>query len=188
MQKIQQVSTKIIYFLDIALILYPSSLFLTWSLMDHSLIKKLIQEGILLNPIVTPEGSVNLGTIPLTTLSKGIGILGSFLGAVPLLWGLWRLKKLFHNYKKGNVFSIENVQTYQVLGWLFFLDGLLAKPISEMLMILTATLSNPVGHRYISLSFGTPNLESLFCGVLIIVISWVMREGYKLQEDQELTI
>ena len=55
-------------------------------------------------------------------------------------------------------------------------------------MILMATLSNPPGHRYISLNFGTPNLEVLFWGMLVIVISWIMAEGYKLQKDQDLTI
>ena len=57
-----------------------------------------------------------------------------------------------------------------------------------MLIILMATLSNPPGHRYISLNFGTPNLEVLFWGMLVIVISWIMAEGYKLQKDQDLTI
>jgi hypothetical protein len=57
-----------------------------------------------------------------------------------------------------------------------------------MLKILAVTLTYPTGPRTIVIGFGTPTFESLFCGILVIVISWVMVEGYKLQEDQKFII
>lgn len=47
---------------------------------------------------------------------------------------------------------------------------------------------NPPGHRYLSISFGTPNLSSLFYGVLVIVVSWVMREASELHDEHTFTI
>ncbi len=124
----------------------------------------------------------------LTSLAKWIGILTSLVCNLPIWLGLFLLRTVFKSYKHGHIFIFENAKAYQKLGWLFFLNALLFKPLSEMGMILVATLSNPPGHRCITLNFGTPNLESIFCGVILIIISWVMIEGHRLQSEQELTI
>ena len=55
-------------------------------------------------------------------------------------------------------------------------------------MVLTATLSNPPGHRFISVSLGTPNFEAIFLGLLLVVISLVMQEAQALQEENQLTV
>ena len=68
------------------------------------------------------------------------------------------------------------------------LNAVLVRPLAEMLMVLAATLSKPPGHRYLFFGFGTPNIKDIFMGLLIITISWVMAEGYKLQQDQQLTV
>jgi len=144
--------------------------------------------SIVFDPIQTPEGVIHFVDLKLNFLSKSIGLFGSILSSLPLLLGIIILKRLFQNYRQGNIFSFENAKKYQYLGWLFFLDGLCTKPLSEMFLILAATLSNPPGHRYITLGFGSPNIEALLCGFLVLVISWVMMEGYKLHEDQKFTI
>ncbi len=86
------------------------------------------------------------------------------------------------------IFSTTNAILYKKLGWLFFWDALLIHSLSHTLMVLAVTLTNPPGHRWISVQFGTPNLEALFCGVLLIVISWVMHEASKLHDEQKFTI
>ncbi len=188
MPHIQKVSSYLIWMFNVLLIALPLWIIAIWILVEWEPFKNLIAQGFISKPIETPEGIINLAHLKLTPLSWSIGIFGDFVILVPILLGLLVLKHLFQNYRDGNIFSLENAQKYKYLGWLFFLNGLFIIPISNMLMILTATLSNPPGHRYISLSFGTPNLEVLFFGMLVIVISWIMAEGYKLQEDQSLTI
>ncbi|OJW53390.1 MAG: hypothetical protein BGO67_01420 [Alphaproteobacteria bacterium 41-28] len=188
MHPIQKVSSYLIWIFNVLLIAFPLWIVSIWILVKWAPFKNLIAQGFISTPIQTPEGLINLAHLKLTPLSWSIGIFGAFVSIVPLFLGLLVLKHLFQNYRDGNIFSLENAQKYKYLGWLFLLDGLLAKPICDMLLILSATLSNPTGHRYISINFGTPNLEVLFSGVLVIVISWVMAEGYKLQEDQSLTI
>jgi len=188
MHPIQKVSSYLIWIFNVLLVALPLWTLGHWILLVWAPYKTLTSQDFVSTTIQTPEGIVNLAHLKLTPLSWSIGIFGSILGIIPLFLGLLVLKHLFQNYREGNIFSLENAQKYKYLGWLFFLNGLVVIPISSMLMILTATLSNPPGHRYISLSFGTPNLEVLFSGMLVIVISWVMAEGYKLKEDQSLTI
>lgn len=46
----------------------------------------------------------------------------------------------------------------------------------------------PPGQRYFSLEFGSADLTALLIGGVLAVIAWVMEEGRKLQEEQDLTI
>ena len=56
-------------------------------------------------------------------------------------------------------------------------------------MVWVATLSNPPGHRYISIGIDLNlSLEHIAFGALLILISWIMKEAYTLQSEQELTI
>jgi len=71
---------------------------------------------------------------------------------------------------------------------LFFLNALLAKPIVGALHSVAATFANPVGQRFVSISFGTPNVYDIFCGILVMVISWVMLETSKINEDNRYTV
>ncbi len=83
---------------------------------------------------------------------------------------------------------MQNAQCYYQIGKLLFFDALLAKPISGGLWIGAITLSNPIGHRYISISIGTPNVMALLMGLLVVFISLVMIEGSKIQDEQQLII
>jgi hypothetical protein len=107
---------------------------------------------------------------------------------LPFLLSLLVLKSIFKNYQQGEIFSTANALHYKKLGWLFFLDALLIKSLSNTLLVLAVTLTNPPGHRWITISYGTPNLKALFCGMLVIIISWVMLEASKLHDDQQFTI
>ena len=179
MHQTQKMSTFVILILKFLLILIPLHLiFIEWGAFKSF--------SIFITKIETPEGIVILDQ--LSFLPRTICCLGEMIGRLPLFIGLMILLKLFNNYKKGEIFSLQNIKYYQYLGWLFFLDALVARSLSDLIMIGGATLSNPPGHRYISLSFGTPNVEALFCGLLVLVISWIMREGYRLQEEQKLIV
>lgn len=188
MNQIQKISSYLLIIFNILIIAIPLIVIIQWIFIDTSTIKDLFAQGVLQKPIQTPEGSINLSTIHWTILSKSIGLIGHILGILPLFLSLFVLKSIFQNYKRGEIFSTVNAVYYRYLGWLFFLDALLAKPVSDSLMVLAATLSNKPGHRYLTLSFGTPNMEALFCGVLVIVISWVMLEASKLHYEQKFTI
>jgi len=188
MQRIQKVSTYLIWVFNFLLIAYPLFIVSQWFLIDWEPFKSLVREGLIFTPVTTPEGVVNLANVTFTPFTKMIWLAGNLIGFAPLFLGLFILKKLFTNYKNRIIFSLQNANKYKYIGGLFLIDAFLTGPLSQMLNVLAVTLSNPPGHCYISLSFGTPNMEAIFCGILILCISWVMAEGSKLQEEQSLTI
>jgi hypothetical protein len=161
---------------------------LFWLLIEWPPVNNAIRNGLLIEPIQTPEGAINIATIQLSALTKVIGCCAQLLEALPYILGFFLLKKLFAAYEKKRIFTHENTQIYKRIGWLAFLNGIFFIPITQTLMVLTATLSNPPGHRCISLSFGTPNVESIFFGLLLVVISLVMQEAQALQEENQLTV
>jgi hypothetical protein len=188
MYRIQKVSSYLLVIFNILLIALPLFDLSLWLFIEYAPIKEAISEGLFFDPVRTPEGVINLSLIKWNPLSKFIGLMASLLGMLPIFLGLYVLKPVFRNYRKGEIFNVYNARHYKYLGWLFFLDAVISQPLSDMLMVLAVTLTNPPGHRYITIGFGTPNIAALFCGVLVIVISWVMVEGYKLQEEQKLIV
>jgi len=188
MNRIQKVSAYLLSILNLLLIGVPIITGCLWMFMEVPLPKEAISEGLFFDLVKTPEGVVNLSTVTWSPLSKFIGFTANLVGLLPILFGIYVLKLTFQNYKKGEIFNLINAKYYQYLGWLFFLDGLLIKPLSNMLMVLAVTLTNPPGHRYLQIEYGTPNLEVLFCGMIVLVISWVMAEASRLQQEQEFTI
>ena len=185
MAKIQRVSSYLVIVFNVLMVWFILPPIIIWGFPDTA-VAQFFWEGS--GPVQTPEGWVYLNQVKWTALSSGIGLAGSLFSVIPVLWGLIVLKSIFRNYKQGAIFTTVNARHYRTLGWLFFMDALLIEPVSSMIEVLSITLSNPPGQRYISLNFGTPGLENLFYGLLILVISWVMLEASKLQEDQQLTI
>ncbi|MBS0186168.1 MAG: DUF2975 domain-containing protein [Proteobacteria bacterium] len=188
MNRIQRMSTYLLVVFNFLLWLLPVSSLFFWFFVDTPFLRDLVVRGIIATPIQTPEGLISLADLHWTPLSKTLGFVGSALSILPLFLGLFVLKSIFKNYQKGEVFITQNALYYKRLGILFFLDALLAKPLSGVFEILAVTCANEPGHQYITLSFGTPSIDSLFCGLLVIVISWVMVEASKLQDDQKFTI
>lgn len=193
MPRIQKVSTYLIWVFNAILILIPITSLILWTALDnaqvHTFLKPLVNNGILTySNIKTPLGPIDLSKIHLTPFARSLGMLGDGIALLPFILGIIWVKRLFQNYRQNNIFSLENALLYKRLAWLFILDAILARPLSEAIHVLAVTFSNPPGQRYIAVGFGTPNLGVLLYGIVALVISWVMVEAYKLQEDKNLTI
>lgn len=158
-----------------------------WLFNHFDFAKYLQATGFLQAHIYTPEGSVSLFTFHGNWMATLVGTTGAILCILPLFLSLLVLKRLFKHYQQGEVFSLRNAQQYKYLGWLFFWDALLAQPLGEGLKVVAATLPNR-GHTYLTLNWGTPSLQAVFCGIILIVISWVMIEASKLHDEQQFTI
>ena len=183
MIKIQKVSRLFIQLFNLLIFILPLVLLLRWLVIDSDLFKNYSQEY-----IITPEGIIKLSNVKWSLTTKFIGFLAEILNVLPVYLSLFILKSIFSNYKNELIFVKENAIFYKYLGCLFFIYAIVSQPLYHLLMILAATISNPPGHRYISLNFGTPNLEALFCGALVLMISWVMLEANKIYDDQQYTV
>jgi len=191
MSKIQKVSAYLLVIFNILLISVPLLIVIQWVFIAAKVtdaIAVINFFGLLEKSIQTPDGYINLSMVPWTPFSKMLGFSADILGLLPFMFSLFILKSIFRNYKKGEIFSTVNALHYKRLGWVLLADALIVKSLSNTLLVLAVTLTNPPGHRYINIHFGTPNLKALFFGVLLIVISWVMLEASKLHDEQTLTI
>lgn len=121
-------------------------------------------------------------------LSKSLGFAASLVGSSPYILCYYALHKLFGNYAKGEIFINENVNIYKNLGRILFINGLLCIPLYDSLMVLAATINNVPGKRMLSIGFGSPNLEAVLLGFVVMVISWVMSQANDLTHEQQLTV
>ena len=183
MKQIQKVSSYLLFIFNVLIIAYPLFIIIQWIFIDSEIISNLLAQGQLHHPIETPEGLIYLNTVNWTFGSKFIGFTGCFLGFLPLFLSFLVLKSIFRNYKNGEIFSMANAKHYRQLGWLFLINAFITNLLSQAMMVFVAT-----NYRYITLTFGTPNIEVLFSGILVIVISWVMLEASKLHNEQQFTI
>ncbi|MBX3487195.1 MAG: DUF2975 domain-containing protein [Candidatus Paracaedibacteraceae bacterium] len=191
MNKIQTASRYLILILNFMLVIVPVFLLIQWFLYSQNNMRGLDSVNCILSfarGINTPEGYVLLQSVNWSPTSLLIGFLADAIGLILFMISLILLRKIFRTYSKSEIFSQHNAALYKKLGWLFLIDAFLAHPLSESLMILATTLNNQSGHRYLSLSFGTPNLEQIFYGTIVIIISWIMQEASKINDDQKLTI
>ena len=191
MNRIQKVSSHLLLIFSILLSAVPLLTMIQWIFISTktSDVSDVINFfGIFEKTIQTPEGYVNLSNVSWTPLLQLLGFGADMIGLLPFLISLFILKAIFKNYQKGEIFSVRNAIQYRRLGGLFLLDALLIKSLSQTLMVLSVTLTNPPGHRYLTISFGTPNLTSLFYGILVIIVSWVMLEASKLHDEHKFTI
>jgi len=188
MNQIEKVSSYLIAAVNALLFIVPLYVATQWLFVANPLIEAPYLKTTCHEWIHTPEGPVNSGAVHWTPPARLIGFCADFAANIFLLMGLMILRKLFQNYRAHEIFSAVNAQYYKKLGALCCLQALLAKPLSGMLLTIAATINNPPGHRYVSLSFGTPNIALLFCGACILVISWVMQEASTLHDEQRFTI
>lgn len=191
MDKIKKVSFHMVRGFNILLIAIPLILLLQWlfiSIKTTELSPLINFFGLFEKEVSTPEGLVNLSNVVWTLPLKALGFFAELIGLIPFFISLFILKSIFNDYQQGTIFSIANAQKYKKLGWISFIDALIIKSCSNSLLVLAVTLTNPPGHRYLTLAFGTPNLKALFLGALLIIISWVMLEASKIYDEQKFTI
>lgn len=191
MSKIQKISTYLIYALNTLIIIVPMINIVHWILMGTTTIPYFNHLGFYDNnaTIHTPEGMlINLNTIHWLPSLKVLGCGADLIGALPTILSLFILKTVFKNYQRGEIFSTNNALSYKKLGWLLVLNALLIKPLNDALITIAVSFHYLWGRPFASVSFGTRNLEDLFLGIIVIVISWVMLEASKLHDEQKLTI
>jgi hypothetical protein len=102
--------------------------------------------------------------MPTTVWALGLVRIGlcTFCGLV--------LYHLFRLYERGILFSAKNVRDIRFLGYYLICDWLVIYQLDGL------------SHKMV-LSF-----NQIYIGLLVIFIAWVMDEGRKIQEEQDLTV
>ncbi len=186
---VQKISQKFLFIFRCFLIIIPILVILQWFFIDIPLVKSWVRLFGFFDPIeLGGLEPVGIADHLFSWQEKWIGFIGTIIGLSPYFLAFFLLNCIFKNYCANNIFILENAKYYQRLGYIFFFNSLIANPLCQALLTAAATLSNPPGQKQITITFGMINLESLFCGAIIIIVARVMYMGNKLQEEQGLVI
>ncbi|MBA3662404.1 MAG: DUF2975 domain-containing protein [Gammaproteobacteria bacterium] len=195
MNKIKNISLFFRLVFQIIFVALPILLIISWIDAPDELV--LLAGFIKLNAIPATYNGMHAYTtqgIPekaiLHTLTAGEKSLGCLISAIPMMvemFILYSLIKLFKLYEKGEIFSINHVRDIRNIGYAL-LTGQLLEPFYQFMMGLVLTLNNPPHHRYAAITLDQTNIGILLTALMVILISWIMAEGCKLREEQQLTI
>jgi hypothetical protein len=126
-------------------------------------------------------------------------ILGNIYTIVLCVW-YWELAQLFRCFARGLVFAAKTIRCLKVLGVLCAIGW----AVKLSIHIAFQHYSFPAFHPspgvmvvkqqvyqmgFFSFDFGTGiDFGLLLAGAIVVLIAWIMDEGRKIQEEQELTV
>ena len=137
-----------------------------------------------------PEGFLPLQPYEMAGLSWSSAMLALLASLLPLgvaIFALLTLSSLFLLYEKGVYFSMNNVALFKRLGVALLL-WVPASFLYNSLLSIIVTIGNPPGERLLVAAFGYGEFAMLLMGGIVILISWIMNEGRKLEDEQAHTI
>ncbi len=127
-----------------------------------------------------------------------------FVYQVVLCVWYWKLAQLFRLYERGRIFVAETIGCIKNLGSLCVIGGVfmsLTRIIARQIEIVSpfppanlpagVTVARLVTFHigFFSFDFGTGiDFGLLLAGIAIVLVAWIMDEGRKIQEEQELTV
>lgn len=121
---------------------------------------------------------------PITLNMKVVGLIGELIYVCVLMAIFYFLTKLFGLYSRGHIFTRENVRYIRLIGYAFIWKPILTLP-TYWILSYAMYMNNPVS---IKTTYSYFDSNDILIGLIIIIVSWVMDEGRKLQEEQSLII
>lgn len=103
------------------------------------------------------------------------------------MYMLHTLSRLFTLYGKGEFFGTQNVACYRAVGISFIVQQAVSLP-EQALQTAILSWTNPVGQRVVAIGADDTNIALIAVGLMVIIISRIMDEGRKMQEEQQLTV
>lgn len=114
-----------------------------------------------------------VGAVTATNLTMAVLSLGALI-------------RLLHQFEQGTAFSLESIHLVRFLGWVQVamapIGFLLFWGLAAATKALTAQAIHP--WRYA----GSSSLNDLFFGGVVLLIAYVLEEGFRLKTEQDLVI
>lgn len=183
MHKIQRVSKLFRVLFQLSFLLLPIMMLFFWMGAPQPILLGGEQAGISITFI--PEGIKILH--PLSMQTKILGFIVSLIPNGLYLCALYFLIRLFKLYENHIIFSIQNITYIKRIAYTLLLSQLL-EPVYQGLISPLLTWHNPAGQRSIDITLSQTNLSILVIAILMILVSWIMTEGYQLKEEQAYTV
>lgn len=121
----------------------------------------------------------------LTWWQKVFGFILSTLPLAFLIWGLYHLRALFHDYAKEDYFSTNASRHMAFFGRSVIL-WVIANFLCEPLLCIVTTMMRPEGERLITLSFTSSSFIALFIAGCVMVIAQILSKAKEMDcENQQ---
>ncbi|QFI38522.1 DUF2975 domain-containing protein [Moritella marina ATCC 15381] len=125
--------------------------------------------------------------LPLTLTTRILATIASLFLCSIIMYALKVLINLFRSYERNEIFTLDNVMCYQKLGYSLFY-WVAASVVYGALMSVILSFNNPPGERMLAIGFEGLDFLTLVLGFIILIISWVMKEGYILADESSHTV
>lgn len=172
--RIQRVSRRFRWLFTCLIFLIPSITLLYWLFFNYLPVGYKAE----LPVVVSQE-------LPFSTLM--LAFLVSLIPSSVAIYGAIKLKELFKLYEKAIVFSEENVRCLLHLG-VALIMWTIANLIFVILISVVLTFDNLPGERLVVAQFGISDVGTLIIGSVIVLVSWVMKEGARLADENAYTV
>jgi len=123
----------------------------------------------------------------LAPLFRALGFLVSLLPVTVAVYAMVTLSRLFRLYENAIVFTHDNVKLLRKLGYVI-IAWVTANLLFTPLITAVMTHGNPPGQPMIMLTLNFSDLSALVMGAIVVLISRVMDEGRKLEDEQLHTV
>lgn len=124
---------------------------------------------------------------PLPLMFRVLAIVISLIPMSVRMFGLRTLIRLFALYAQGQIFTSEHVKCFRRLGYVL-LFGVGAGVIYNSLLTVLFSFAASLQHLRLSLGLHSGDITVLIVGGIVLLISWVMDEGRKLENEQALFV
>jgi len=172
--RIQRVSRKFRLLFSALIFCIPITILMYWLFFNHLPIGFKAELPVVVNQ-----------ALPFKTLL--LAFLVSLIPASVAIYGIINLKELFKLYEKATVFSERNVRCFRRLGYTL-IYWVVANLIFVILMSTVLTFNNSQGERMMVAQFGISDFGTLIIGAVVVLVSWVMNEASKLEDEQAHTV
>lgn len=183
MNRIARISRMFRLLFQIVLVFMPLFTVLSWILVPNALDLGTGGNGISYSPI---PASLHID-YTMTSGIKVLGFLANMLTVGTAMVMLYFLIRLFRNYERHQIFSLANVRIIRNVGYTLIIWQILI-PIQQALLSVVLTWKNGPGERILAANFSSNNIAVILIACIVILISWIMAEGHKLQEEHEYTV
>lgn len=177
MSNISKLSRKFGFLFKLLMVLYPVTVILMWCGM-----------------IDIPPGSFAFSRLPISVdfdqLSVGLRLKACMLQMIPTLivtMSFYYLVKLFKLYERSVIFGRENILLIKNIGYTLIYQAL-AFFLSQPLLSLLLTMDAAPGQHLLVIGISSVEFSNFIIGGIVILISSIMVEGQKLEEEKALTI
>lgn len=104
-----------------------------------------------------------------------------------IMLGFYYLIQLFKLYANNIIFGPENAKLIKYIGYTL-LGQVIISLITQPILSVVLTLDAAPGHHMITVGIGANEISNMIIGGIVVLISWIMEEGRKLEEEKAFTI